>query len=303
MQLLAADLGVDASFIEKDWHAIRLVAALNAVDNSAMRLVFSGGTSLSKGYGLIQRFSEDLDFKVVLPATGFNRNECRNYRRQLVESIRQGSPDWLLDDKEIESRNQGRFFNCQIVYRQNFAPALALRPQIRLEITFKPPALPFEERPLQSFIAQAMRQRPEVTSIACVSPVETAADKLSALTWRVLSRRRGRKGDDPALIRHLHDLTALEEYISAYENFPNLVVLLLAEDARRDRELNLSTVTPMQLLQRMLLCLEDDPIYANEYERFVVGMSYATETERPSFSQALDTARRIISRIEFSLAN
>jgi predicted nucleotidyltransferase component of viral defense system len=30
-----------------------------------MRLVFSGGTSLSKGFGLIQRFSEDLDFSRI----------------------------------------------------------------------------------------------------------------------------------------------------------------------------------------------------------------------------------------------
>ena len=30
--------------------------------------VFSGGTSLSKGWGLIKRFSEDIDFKVAMPA-------------------------------------------------------------------------------------------------------------------------------------------------------------------------------------------------------------------------------------------
>ncbi len=186
MQLIAADLGFDASFVEKDWHAMRIIAALIAVNTSSMRLVFSGGTALSKGFGLIQRFSEDLDFKVILPATGFNRDECRNYRHQIVDAIRKGSSDWSLNDEGIKSRNKGRFFNCQIAYQQNFTPAATLRPHIKLEVTFKPPALPFEEKPLQSFIAQAMGQRPEVPTIACVSPVETAADKLSALTWRVL---------------------------------------------------------------------------------------------------------------------
>jgi predicted nucleotidyltransferase component of viral defense system len=78
VELIAADLGVDASFVEKDWYAMRIIAAMIGV-TSNMRLVFSGGTSLSKGFGLIQRFSEDLDFKVVLPSTGFNRRECRNY--------------------------------------------------------------------------------------------------------------------------------------------------------------------------------------------------------------------------------
>jgi predicted nucleotidyltransferase component of viral defense system len=298
VQLIAADLGVDASFIEKDWYAMRIIAALITVNTSGMRLVFSGGTSLSKGFGLIQRFSEDLDFKVILPETGFNRNECRSYRHQLVDAIRKGSSEWSLHDNDIQSRNQGRFFNCQITYQQNFAPVTALRPHIKLEVIFKPPALPVEEKPLQSFIAQAMGQQPEVPAIACVSPIETAADKLSALTWRVLSRQRGNKQDDPTLIRHLHDLTALENFITAYQDFPNLVVTVLEEDAGRDRDLNLSAIPPIERLLLMLQYLEDDPVYADEYDRFVTGMSYAAEDERSSFSQALDSARHIISRIE-----
>jgi predicted nucleotidyltransferase component of viral defense system len=87
VQLIAADLGVDASFIEKDWYAMRIIAALIAANISGIRLVFSGGTSLSKGFGLIQRFSEDLDFKVVLPETGLNRRKRTNYRNQIVDAI------------------------------------------------------------------------------------------------------------------------------------------------------------------------------------------------------------------------
>lgn len=168
---------------------MRIIAALIAANISGIRPVFSGGTSLSKGFGLIQRFSEDLDFKAILPETVLNRGKRTNYRNQIVDAIRKGSSEWSLDDDEIESGNEGRFFNCRIAYQQKFAPAIALRPRIRLEICFKPPVLPVEERPLQSFIAKAMRQQPEVPAIACVSPIETAADKLSALTWRVLSRQ------------------------------------------------------------------------------------------------------------------
>ena len=39
---------------------------------------------------------------------------------------------------------------------------------------------------LWSFVAQARNEEPEVARVACVAPAETAADKLSALTWRVL---------------------------------------------------------------------------------------------------------------------
>ena len=63
IEAIATDLGVDPSFVEKDWYAIRLVATIINVKQDNLTLVFSGGTSLSKGYSLIRRFSEDLDFK------------------------------------------------------------------------------------------------------------------------------------------------------------------------------------------------------------------------------------------------
>lgn len=59
---------------------------------------------------------------------------------------------------------------------------------------------------------------------------------------------------------------------------------------------------PIERLLLMLQYLENDPVYADEYEHFVTGMSYAAEDERSSFSQALDTARHIVSRIESAFA-
>ena len=49
-------------------------------------------------------------------------------------------------------------------------------------------ALLAEARPLRSFVAEARRDGREVTEIACVTPAETAADKLSALTAYDLER-------------------------------------------------------------------------------------------------------------------
>ncbi|NEP57103.1 MAG: hypothetical protein F6K31_08775 [Symploca sp. SIO2G7] len=34
VQLIAADLGVDASFVEKDWYAMQIIAALTTVNNN-----------------------------------------------------------------------------------------------------------------------------------------------------------------------------------------------------------------------------------------------------------------------------
>jgi hypothetical protein len=64
-----------------------------------------------------------------------------------------------------------------------------------------------------SFIAQYRKADPEVLSIARVDPVETAADKLSAFVWRMIIRDRMSKKDDPTIVRHLHDLAALEDAV------------------------------------------------------------------------------------------
>jgi hypothetical protein len=58
-------LGTAEQNIEKDfWVCWTLDALFNGLGPGGPRLLFKGGTSLSKGYGLIERFSEDIDITV-----------------------------------------------------------------------------------------------------------------------------------------------------------------------------------------------------------------------------------------------
>ena len=58
-------LGTPIQNVEKDfWVCWILDLLFNARDQSEPRLLFKGGTSLSKSYGLISRFSEDIDITV-----------------------------------------------------------------------------------------------------------------------------------------------------------------------------------------------------------------------------------------------
>jgi hypothetical protein len=232
---------------------------------------------------------------VAMPTAGLNRGDFREYRERIVEAIRVGSEDWSLAQDDIQSLNASRFFKCEIVYRHLFQRASALRPNVRLEVTFDPPALPFEERPLQSFVAQAQQQEPEVVSIPCVSPVETAADKLSALAWRVAARDRNGPQDDATLVRHLHDLAALERAITKSNEFVPLVLKCLIKDASRDKKSGTEALQAIERLRRMLDGLVNDPLYEAEYERFVLGMSYATDAERPSFQESLQVVVRLVA--------
>lgn len=61
----AARLGTASQNIEKDfWVCWTLDALFHGLDDADPRLLFKGGTSLSKGFGLISRFSEDIDVTV-----------------------------------------------------------------------------------------------------------------------------------------------------------------------------------------------------------------------------------------------
>lgn len=189
-------------------------------------------------------------------------------------------------------------FSCLIGYENKLPLSSALRPQIRLEISFSAPTLFAEEKPLRSFVATAAKTEPEVSSILCVTPVETAADKLSALTWRVLTRDRQSKNDDPTMIRHLHDLAALEEVATASDDFRSLTSAFLDMDfTNRSAAACLPESSGAERLKQALEMLRKDEQYAQEYEQFVRGMSYARQDDVPSYKEALAALERLIVRI------
>lgn len=68
-------LRIDPAFVEKDFWVIEVLRAatspvqVTARDGNSydVETVFKGGTSLSRAYGLIERFSEDVDLLVSFP--------------------------------------------------------------------------------------------------------------------------------------------------------------------------------------------------------------------------------------------
>ena len=65
-------LGTAPDYVEKDfWVCLVLNLLFNALPEGHPKLLFKGGTSLSKAFGLIRRFSEDIDVVVHRDALGF----------------------------------------------------------------------------------------------------------------------------------------------------------------------------------------------------------------------------------------
>jgi hypothetical protein len=67
----AAQMGVAEAIVEKDFWVCWVLKQLFSINSLKRRLLFKGGTSLSKVFHAINRFSEDIDLAVDYAALGF----------------------------------------------------------------------------------------------------------------------------------------------------------------------------------------------------------------------------------------
>ena len=291
---VARDLLTSPGLVEKDWHVTRAIGVLAGLDHGGAVPAFGGGTSLSKAWGLIRRFSEDIDFKVTMPP-GASRNRAKKersaYRERILTALT--GAGFALAGEPLK-RDENRFFSADLLFPSLFEAGAGLRAHIRVEMSLEAPALSATARPIGSLIALAQRQPPEVMSFLCVDPVETAADKLSALAWRVHARQRGSAGDDPTIIRHLHDLAAHRASAEQSGEFAALVRNATAADRGRGGETTAGS-DPAALFRGMLERLTTDRLWAREYEDFVDAVSFAAPNERIGFGAALAAARELVA--------
>jgi len=297
VEAVAQRLRADPGLIEKDWHVTRALEVLAAFDHGGAIPAFGGGTSLSKGWGLIKRFSEDIDFKVAMPARASRSQEKKArsvYRERVLGGLT--AAGFVLGN-DVVKRDESSFFSAALFYPALFDTGPGLRPHIRIEMSLTAATLPPIARPIASMIGAAQGDPPEITAFLCVDPVETAADKLSALAWRVLSRERGSDKDDPTIVRHVHDLAALKPRVAASGAFQTLVRKAMADDKGRGGAA-IASSDPVALFAGMLDRLATDPLWATEYQDYVDAVSFARPDERLGFDQALAAVRELVVLVE-----
>lgn len=292
--LVAGALAVDEAFVEKDWFVVQAIRVLEGLKTDDIVPVFSGGTSLLKGYGLIKRFSEDIDFKLTLSDAflALSGNQRRNALGTFRDALVAGWTEAGFTITDVTARDGNGFIRIEMDYPTLLDGHDALRPHILAELSAKPPRIEPGQRPLTSFVNSYRVLAPEVGAVVCVDPVETAADKLSAFAWRALTRDRTSPKDDPAIVRHLHDLAALEAAVIDHGDFPELLAETMVADTGRGSEVSQAR-SPAERLAAMMEILGADPLYPEEYVRFVEGMAFAGAGEVPSFEQAVLAVGRL----------
>jgi Nucleotidyl transferase AbiEii toxin, Type IV TA system len=293
-EFLEDNFDINPVFTEKDWYTQHILGIVANFESNDFQPVFSGGTSLSKGHQLIQRFSEDVDFRMLPLKDNLTRSFRSNYQDRLVEAVLASSPDLELF-REVYKRDRSRFLKFQVSYPSQFPLMDAVRPYIQVELSFEPPQLEPQIRPVASLISQLTQQPPEIAAMACLNLSETAADKLAALSWQVMGKEPDAERYDPRIIRHLYDLSFLAPRVSDDPSWSDLSYKTIFHDLQtRDRNLADRIKTPDELLNQLVNRFKTNPVYAQHYRDFVESVAYG---DSPSFQQAIDNLSALVDKL------
>lgn len=152
----AARLEVNEQFVEKDYYVteiLRIVAA-----ELGEKVMFKGGTSLSKGWGLITRFSEDIDLFVnpdrFDPRPG--KNKLDRILKELSTTVElHPALTWLRDEgTTIGGLGRSDLF----AYQSHFSSLPGIRAAVRFEPGIQSGSFPAEVVPITSLVGQYLAE-------------------------------------------------------------------------------------------------------------------------------------------------
>jgi Nucleotidyl transferase AbiEii toxin, Type IV TA system len=147
--------GLTEQLIEKDYYvteALRVIATLYPT-----QVVFKGGTSLSKGWKLIDRFSEDLD--LFLDPNAFAPSLSSNQTDKVLKHIQAAVGAYpalkLLTKQLSRSRSEkGISRTSDFEYEPKFSGNGAIQSRVLLEMGIRSGKYPIESVRLSSFLAE-----------------------------------------------------------------------------------------------------------------------------------------------------
>lgn len=116
LRIVGSELNIEPGLVEKDYWIMHSLYGLNIMGYT---FELKGGTSLSKGYGIIHRFSEDIDIHIKPPdEAGISENPKTNKPNNV--QARKEFYDWLSKDIKIDGIIdviRDHAFDNEITYR------------------------------------------------------------------------------------------------------------------------------------------------------------------------------------------
>ncbi|MFT4205409.1 MAG: nucleotidyl transferase AbiEii/AbiGii toxin family protein [Chitinophagaceae bacterium] len=301
LEEVATIKNINAAFVEKDWYAVQVLKKVHEFSYPGFDIIFSGGTALSKAHNIIQRFSEDVDFRIQ---TNLLEEKSKSQQKKILSDFKNAvithlRTEFDIDDNKIVARDSNHFFSVQLDYPTLFPQSVALRPHLLIEFRLTNLFLKAQTFSVSSFVNELSRKSPEVLNVACANSIEIAIDKCSALLWRIPQREEDIKNnaenpDDRNIVRHLHDLYFLNRTVINYHGFKTLMIHTIQEDD--DRAKSIEGLSIKEKFSIALDILRNDKKYPTEYGRFVKGMSYAAGS-LPEYSSVVAAFEQLFKDI------
>jgi arginyl-tRNA synthetase len=284
------------ALVEKDWYVVKALAAIATADVEPFRLVFGGGTALSRAHGLIRRMSEDIDLRIV----GIDK-PTRGQLRTLRDTITQVllGAGFAFDPENPEHRKsmyEGRYTIYQLPYSPTAEGQGALRPEIQIEMAVFPLRRASHKRSMASFAAEGFRRPAEVAAIECASIAETAAEKFVALTRRAGAELAGlRKQRDSTLVRHIYDLHVIREQYGEADVAALAREVMVADAELRGKDFPAYRADPVAETLKAVEGIAAGPQFRSDYANFCRDMVYGDDV--PDFDTAIGTLKTLAYRV------
>ena len=233
----AEKMNLPGHLVEKDFWVCLTLHALFSLSDFKDHLTFKGGTSLSKVYKVIERFSEDIDFALSRDCLGFAGDNApdavgisgEQRKKRLIElgdacleKIKSGllpsldahlkavlnRDDWSLELKEDEKHNQQIYFKYP---QSSLTPESSYNPPyVRIELTARTDNHPAESATVLPYVAEQLEsaiEKPEV-AINVLKAERTFWEKVTIL--HQFHFQADSTKVPPGFSRHYYDVVQLD---------------------------------------------------------------------------------------------
>ncbi len=220
LMLVANERGLDPMLVEKDYWIMHCLWGLQA---QGFQFELKGGTSLSKGFGVIHRFSEDIDIRIEPPVgvdvkIGRNQDKPahvasrRAYYDDLAGRIRIPGIVGVERDTQFDDSKM-RSAGIRLVYMPRVTALAGVKDGILLESGFDDTA-PNRPVTISSWALDLVIERGvevfdnRAVGVPCYAPTHTFVEKLQTISTKY--RRLDESQAFPAnFLRHYYDVYCL----------------------------------------------------------------------------------------------
>lgn len=219
IEQIARSRKVRAQLVEKDYW---LMHALWGLQKQDFDFELKGGTSLSKGFEIINRFSEDIDIRIEPPAS-LNVMAGKNQDKPNQVASRVAFYDWLTNEISIPGFSterdtsfddkKGRNGGIRLNFSSAYDRLEGIKNYVLLEVGFDL-TKPNEKKTISSWLYDAAVEAGlevkdnRALEIRCYLPGYTFVEKLSAISGKYQQEQEG-KLMPVNFIRHYYDIYQL----------------------------------------------------------------------------------------------